>query len=129
MVTVSCAQQGNNWYFGAYAGLTFNTNPPTALTNGSLLSEEGCATMSDAQGNLLFYTDGQTVYNKNHLAMPNGTGSLRFRNGMHWVFSQESETSPGTMKNRVLKNKSGGITTANGETIYDPDDPNPNRYR
>ncbi len=68
--------QANNWYFGSNAGLTFNTNPPTALTNGALNTSEGCATLSNAAGNLLFYTDGITVYNRNHLAMPNGTGLL-----------------------------------------------------
>jgi len=30
--------------------------------------------MSDSVGNLLFYSDGQTVWNRNHLPMPNGTG-------------------------------------------------------
>ena len=35
---------------------------------------EGVATISDANGNLLFYTDGVTVWNKIHGVMPNGTG-------------------------------------------------------
>lgn len=68
--------QANNWYFGANAGLTFNTNPPSALTNGALNTSEGCATLSDANGNLLFYTDGIRVYNRNHVQMPNGNGLL-----------------------------------------------------
>jgi hypothetical protein len=62
------------WYFGTNAGLDFSTVPPTALTNGSVNTGEGCASMSDAAGNLLFYTDGVTVYNKNHAVMANGTG-------------------------------------------------------
>jgi hypothetical protein len=32
--------------------------------------------MSDPFGNLLLYTDGVTVFNRNHQAMPNGTGLL-----------------------------------------------------
>ena len=69
-------KQGNYWYFGNNAGLNFNTDPPTILTNGMLSTTEGCATISDADGNLLFYTDGIKVYNKNHGTMPNGTGLL-----------------------------------------------------
>lgn len=63
-----------NWYFGNTAGLTFNSGSPVALTNGSLITIEGVATISDNSGNLLFYTDGVTVYNRNHLIMTNGTG-------------------------------------------------------
>lgn len=75
--TNSFAQgEANNWYFGTQAGITFNTNPPTALTNGQLSTGEGCAAISDANGNLLFYTDGITVRNRNHAVMLNGTGLL-----------------------------------------------------
>ena len=35
---------------------------------------EGCATASDTAGNLLFYTDGATVWNANHVPMLNGNG-------------------------------------------------------
>lgn len=66
--------QANNWYFGRNAGITFNTTPPTALTDGALNTSEGCASISNSAGSLLFYTDGITVYNKNHAIMPNGTG-------------------------------------------------------
>ncbi len=65
--------EANNWYFGQNAGLNFSTTPPTVLTNGNLDTLEGCATISDATGNLLFYTDGTTIYNRNHAIMPNGT--------------------------------------------------------
>ncbi len=64
----------NIWYFGNHAGITFGTNPPTALTNGQMSTYEGCATISDSIGQLLFYTEGATVWNKNHQIMDNGTG-------------------------------------------------------
>lgn len=67
------AQQGNIWYFGIHAGLNFNTNPPTALVDGALDTNEGSASIADNNGNILFYTDGSTVYNRNHKPMPNGT--------------------------------------------------------
>ena len=68
--------EGNIWYFGEYAGLDFNSGVPVALTDGQLNTWEGCASISDNNGDLLFYTDGMIVYDKNHNIMPNGTGLL-----------------------------------------------------
>jgi gliding motility-associated-like protein len=69
-------KEANIWYFGENAGLDFNTTPPTALTNGNLNTLEGCSSFSDADGNLLFYSDGITVYDKNHDIMKYSDGSL-----------------------------------------------------
>ncbi|HET8885315.1 MAG TPA: T9SS type B sorting domain-containing protein [Salinimicrobium sp.] len=72
--TVILAQgEANYWYFGNHAGLDFSTTPPTALTDGQLSTLEGCTTISDSNGNLLFYTDGSIVYDKTHQVMLNGT--------------------------------------------------------
>ncbi len=66
-------QLANQWYFGEMAGLDFNNNPPTALVDDNLMdSPEGCATISDTDGSLLFYTNGQTIWNKEHQVMVNG---------------------------------------------------------
>jgi hypothetical protein len=72
--TLFAQKETNIWYFGEYAGLDFNMGFPVALTNGQLSTLEGCATISDSNGNLLFYTDGTTVWNRNHSIMMNGTG-------------------------------------------------------
>jgi gliding motility-associated-like protein len=65
--------EASNWYFGGQAGIKFNPNGiVSALTDGQLVTDEGCATISDASGQLLFYTDGVTVYDRNHQIMPNG---------------------------------------------------------
>ena len=66
----------NNWYFGGGAGITFNTSPPTALNDGKLYTLEGCASISNDNGQLLFYTDGRVVYNRNGDIMENGTGLM-----------------------------------------------------
>ena len=66
--------QANTWYFGANAGLDFNSGSPVALTNGVLTTNEGCASISDKNGNLLFYSDGIRVWNRNHVQMSNGFG-------------------------------------------------------
>lgn len=62
----------NNWYFGQKAGLDFNSGEAIPLLNGQLNTGEGCASISSANGELLFYTNGVTVYNRNHQIMPNG---------------------------------------------------------
>jgi hypothetical protein len=63
-----------NWYFGDSAGINFATPPYSFLNNSAMETEEGCATISDKTGNLLFYTNGVTAWNKNHKVMENGTG-------------------------------------------------------
>ncbi|PHR70561.1 MAG: hypothetical protein COA67_08015 [Lutibacter sp.] len=68
--------EANIWYFGENAGLNFNNCSPFAIIDGELNTIEGCSTFSDANGNLLFYSDGTTVWNKNHTIMPNGNDLL-----------------------------------------------------
>ncbi len=67
-----------NWYFGFRAGLNFDpiTGDVTPLTDGVMSTNEGCASISDSDGNLLFYTDGSNVYNRNHRLMDRGFGLL-----------------------------------------------------
>jgi len=69
-------QQANIWYFGSNAGLDFSTNPPSPLLNSNLSTVEGCASICNPQGQLIFYTDGSNVWNANHQIMPNGSGLL-----------------------------------------------------
>ena len=66
-------KEARHWFFGGFSGLDFSSGIPVADTNGSLFTLEGCATISGADGNLLFYTNGVTVWNRNHLIMPTGT--------------------------------------------------------
>lgn len=67
-----------NWYFGYGAGIKFNQIGGTisTLNDGQLFTNEGCTSISDDSGNLLFYTDGSSVWNKNHEFMYYGTGLL-----------------------------------------------------
>ncbi len=68
----SAQRETDFWYFGNYAGLDFSSGNPEPLTNGQLQNYEGCATISDSTGQLLFYTNGVTVWNKEHQIMSNG---------------------------------------------------------
>ncbi|CAN5577319.1 hypothetical protein BH11BAC1_BH11BAC1_24820 [soil metagenome] len=72
---VHCYGQGENnqWCFGNLAGLDFNSGAPVATTS-QVNTTEGSSSIADASGNLLFYSDGVTVWDRNHIAMPNGTG-------------------------------------------------------
>lgn len=67
--------QNNMWTFGQNNGLNFNTTPPTFFQSSNL-STEGCASVADSAGNLLFYSNGNTVWNASGTVMPNGNGIL-----------------------------------------------------
>lgn len=70
---VSNAQkEANIWYFGANAGVDFTTAPPKSLHNSKMLASEGCASICNYAGRLLFYTDGVNVWDSTHTLMPNG---------------------------------------------------------
>ncbi|MHA3787557.1 T9SS type B sorting domain-containing protein [Flavobacterium hauense] len=70
------AQQENNWYFGRMAGLNFSSGRPVAITSSTMSTMEGSASISDTNGNILFYTDGISVWNRLNRKMPHGTGLL-----------------------------------------------------
>lgn len=65
-------KEANIWYFGNNAGLDFNSSSPVALSDGKMATQEGCASIADNNGVLQFYTDGTTVWNRNHNIMANG---------------------------------------------------------
>lgn len=75
-----CAQDfsGHNWYFGNSAnGIRFSRsdNSPSLITNKASLGIGASAVATDPiNGNLLFYTDGQNVYDVTHSLMLNGSG-------------------------------------------------------
>jgi gliding motility-associated-like protein len=64
------------WRFGQNAGLDFNFSPPIPVVGSNMNQLEGCSTISDAAGNLLFYTNGITVWNQTNAIMTGGTGLL-----------------------------------------------------
>src|SRR3982751_5189494 len=76
-ILVTAQKEANIWCFGSNSGLDFNDTLPIA-TKSSLNTLEGSSSIADKNGQLLFYTDGVTVWNKNHQIMPNGDGLLGF---------------------------------------------------
>ncbi|MBA2422274.1 MAG: T9SS type A sorting domain-containing protein [Chitinophagales bacterium] len=73
LINISFAQNETNiWYFGYGAGVDFNSGTPEGINGGNTFTIEGTASICDTAGSLLFYTDGITVWNKNHNVMING---------------------------------------------------------
>jgi hypothetical protein len=73
----------NFWYFSAYVGLDFNSGVPIEDTSCPICNTGWGATsiMSDTSGNLLFYSNGDSVWDKNHQIMADGNGGDDFEQG------------------------------------------------
>jgi len=126
-------KEANIWYFGEYAGLDFNSGAPAVLLNSQLTTSEGVATISNSNGNLLFYTDGTTIWNRNQTIMQNGTGLYgNFsstqsaiiipqpdHNNYYYVFTVDQMATGGTnglcysIVNMDLAGGLGGVTLKN----------------
>ncbi len=69
-------QRANIWYFGQNAGIDFNG--PIIPITGPLNTPEGCAVISDRNGQVIFSTDGLRIYDKNDveitIPVPPGIG-------------------------------------------------------
>jgi len=92
VATLHAQKEANNWLFGNRAGLTWNTTQsltatglfgtpnkildklPDVLNGSSMNTYEGCFSLSDRNGNLLFYSNGMTIWKANHQPMNNGSG-------------------------------------------------------
>jgi len=74
-LAVQAQKEENVWLCGINTGLDFNAgSPPDSIgAPGRFKASESVATYCDPNtGELLFYTDGDTVWNRNGAIMPNG---------------------------------------------------------
>ncbi len=69
--------QNKVWVFGKYCGINFTSGTPTPFTT-SINQYEGCASISNAAGVLLFYTDGKTVWDRTGSIMPHGNAVVPY---------------------------------------------------
>lgn len=129
--------EANNWFFGAGAGLNFSSGSPVAVLGGQTNNQEGCASISDDIGDLLFYSDGVKVWNRNHQIMQNGSGLLGHDSStqsativrkpgsldIYYVFTIDAVAGVNGFKYSIvdmsLNGGLGGVTTKNA-TIYSP---------
>ncbi|MEM1000969.1 MAG: hypothetical protein AAGN35_28195, partial [Bacteroidota bacterium] len=66
----SAQKEGDVWFFGRRVLLDFQSGSPTVSANGVIFSVEGSSSLSDAQGNLLFHTNGWQLYNQFNQQVP-----------------------------------------------------------
>lgn len=138
-MSAQAQKEGAIWYFGQHAGLDFTRHYPRPLTDGKIYTREGVASISDSIGNLLFYTDGTTVWNKNHQVMDNGSGLFGntsstqssiivptpHRDHEYYIFTVdvvEDGDQPGkglnyTVVDMVQNNRIGRVTTKNSPLL------------
>ncbi|PZF71584.1 T9SS type B sorting domain-containing protein [Taibaiella soli] len=65
----------NLWTFGN-VGINFNTATPTTYPNNLFPGYEGSASICNAAGQMLFYTNGFWAWNRDHEIMPELTGGV-----------------------------------------------------
>lgn len=75
-ILLSAQREADNWLFGFGEWLNFSTGQPVDSTLSSIGTFYGTTSLSDSLGNLLFYSDGRVLINRNHDTMANGHGLL-----------------------------------------------------
>ena len=58
--------ENDNWYFGNYAAINFSSPSPIVFTNSQMTTNGASASVSDSNGKLLFYTNGISVWTREH---------------------------------------------------------------
>jgi gliding motility-associated-like protein len=73
-------QRANIWYFGQNAGIDFNplfdvpSSPAVPISNPVMDAPEGTSTISDRNGQVIFFTDGNKVWDRNFTEVATGIG-------------------------------------------------------
>lgn len=62
------------WYFGNRAALNFDKGKLEVLGDSAMEAPVGSASIANQDGLLMFYSNGATVWNRNHEVMENGSG-------------------------------------------------------
>ena len=105
------SKHGLIWHFGNQAGLDFSSGTPVKITNSAMDSYEGCSSYCDANGQLLFYSNGGGY-------LENGVNGLR--TGYIWNRNHAVMYDMG-------QSEGGGYSSAQG-TLVLPKPGSANRY-
>lgn len=70
----------NVWVFGNKAGLDFNYIPPKPITIPKFFTGESSSSICNKKGELLFYTNGDTIFNKQHNPMLDNFSGFSYQN-------------------------------------------------
>ena len=119
---VQAQSHGMIWQFGYDVGIDFHACQPDVITGGND-GFEGCSAVSGPSGDLLFYTNGQKVWNRDHAQMPNGvlpianSGSLSqviivqqpaSANVFHIVTTTVQGTAAGHLRSHIVDMSAAG---------------------
>ena len=127
-----------NWKFGNNIGIDFNPiqsgGTPT-INTGSTISQEGCSVISNRNGELLFYTDGENVYTSGNTIMLNGenlssSGTStqssiivpRKNTNQYFIFTTDYNGNPNGFEYSIVNmelgnNREGAVTSKNIKLI------------
>ncbi len=69
--------ENDNWIFGNGSYISFSSGKPVVMNDvPAIRTAEGCTSVSSKDGRLLFYSDGMSIWTKDHNIMDNGKGLL-----------------------------------------------------
>ena len=129
-----------NWFFGKNSGISFNpiqSGGTPLILSGAMESQEGVASISNREGQLLFYTNGETVYTSGNTIMVNGTGLSssgtstqsvvivpKPESNKYYLFTTDYNGSPNgfeySIVNMELQDGDGEVETKNIKLINSP---------
>jgi len=129
-----------NWFFGKNSGISFNpiqSGGTPVILSGAMESQEGVASLSNKEGKLLFYTNGETVYTSGNTVMSNGTGLSssgtstqsvvivpKPESDKYYLFTTDYNGNPNgfeySIVNMGLQNGDGVVETKNIKLINSP---------
>jgi hypothetical protein len=106
----------SKWYFGNSAALDFLASPVSTISNSNMNTVEGSTSIADVAGNLLFYTNGYEVWDKNNNILSNGqnlsghpsTTQSAFvvkkpgSNNLYYIFTQGVVNSQGALAYSII---------------------------
>lgn len=80
LLSQTSGNEASQWYFGNLAAIDFMSSPPQPISGSAMNTFYSTASIADANGNLLFYTNGVNIWNASHTVIPNGSGLLSAMN-------------------------------------------------
>jgi len=119
--SIFCQKQNNIWCFGQNAGIDFNSDPPSPLTSKMVAINES-ASIADPFGQLLFYSNGIKVWDRNNNIMPNGMnlmgGKFSYQpviivpfpgsKYQYYIFTTQDNTTAGGLRYSIIDMRLNG---------------------
>ncbi len=126
----------DKWILGNGAGLDFTAGANPTVFSSTINAWDNAASISDANGTLLFYSEGSSIHDKNGAVMPNGFGILSDTSGgqpativrkpgnenLYYVFTVPNFGGPNglryTVVDMTLNGGLGDVDTAHKNVLF-----------